>query len=105
MLANVNLAKDLGTVAQNGRVVIIGSRGPVEIDPRQTMQRNSSILGMSLMNASDADLTQLHAALGAGLANGTLTPIIAREFPLADAPAAHKAIMEPGAYGKIVLLP
>ena len=105
MLANVNLNKDLGVVAQDGRVVVIGSRGPVEIDPRQTMQRNSSILGMSLMNATESDLARLHAALGAGLANGTLNPIIAREFPLADAPQAHKAIMEPGAAGKIVLTP
>jgi NADPH2:quinone reductase len=105
MLANVNLAKDLGAIAQNGRVVVIGSRGLVEIDPRLTMQRNSTILGMSLMNATEADLKRLHAALGAGFSNGTLAPIIAREFPLADAPAAHKAIMEPGAAGKIVLLP
>ena len=105
MLANVNLAKDLSVVAQNGRVVVIGSRGPIEVDPRLTMQRNSNILGMSLMNATDANLAQMHAALGAGFANGTLTPIIAREYSLTDAPAAHKAIMEPGAAGKIVLLP
>lgn len=105
MLANVNLAKDLGIVAQNGRVVIIGSRGPIEIDPRQTMQRNSTILGMSLMNATEADFIRLHAALGAGFANGTLAPVIAREFPLSKAPEAHKAIMEPGAAGKIVLIP
>ncbi len=105
MLANVNLGKDLGVIAQSGRVVVIGSRGPIEIDPRLTMQRNSTILGMSLMNATEADLKRLHAALGAGLSNGTLTPVIAREFPLADAPAAHKAIMEPGAAGKIVLVP
>ncbi len=105
MLANVNLAKDLGAVAQNGRVVVIGSRGPVEIDPRQTMQRNSTVLGMSLMNATEPELKRLHAALGAGFLNGTLTPVIAREFALADAPAAHKAIMEPGAAGKIVLVP
>ena len=26
--------KDLGILAQNGRVVVIGSRGPIEIDPR-----------------------------------------------------------------------
>ena len=105
MLANVNLAKDLGVVAKSGRVVVIGSRGPIEIDPRLTMQRNSTVLGMSLMNATEADLKRLHAALGAGLANGTLTPVIAREFSLAEAPAAHKAIMEPGAAGKIVLVP
>lgn len=105
MLANVNLAKDLSVIAQNGRVVVIGSRGPIEIDARLTMQRNSSILGMSLMNATEADLVRLHAALGAGFSNGTLNPVVAREFPLADAPAAHTAIMEPGAFGKIVLVP
>ena len=105
MLANVNLLKDLEIVSQNGRVVIIGSRGPVEIDPRLTMQRNSNILGLSLMNATEAELTQIRAALGAGFANGTLTPIVAREFPLAEAAAAHKAIMEPGAFGKIMLVP
>ena len=105
MLANVNLAKDLSAVAQNGRVVVIGSRGKVEIDPRLTMQRNSMVLGMSLMNATEPELVRMHAALGAGFANGTLTPVIAREFPLADAPEAHKAIMEPGAAGKIVLIP
>lgn len=105
MLANVNLLKDLEVVSQNGRVVIIGSRGPIEIDPRLTMQRNSNILGLSLMNATEAELTQIRAAVGAGFANGTLTPIIACEFPLAEVAAAHKAIMEPGAFGKIVLVP
>lgn len=34
MLANVNLDRDLLAVATGGRVVIIGSRGRVEIDPR-----------------------------------------------------------------------
>lgn len=105
MLANVNLAKDLGAVAQGGRVVVIGSRGPIEIDPRLTMQRNSSILGMSLMNATEADLTRLHAALGAGLANGTLNPVVGSEYALREAAQAHEAIMEPGAAGKIVLIP
>jgi NADPH2:quinone reductase len=105
MLANINLAEDLSILAQKGRVVVIGSRGPIEIDPRQTMVKDSSILGMSLANASESDLKQLHAALGAGLANGTLTPIISQEIPLAEAPRAHHAIMEPGARGKIVLIP
>lgn len=105
MLANVNLAKDLGLLAQKGRVVVIGSRGPIEIDPRQTMGKDSSILGMSLMNATETDIFRLHAALGAGLANGTLTPIIAQEIPLAEAPRAHQAIMESSARGKIVLIP
>jgi NADPH:quinone reductase len=103
MIANVNLDKDLALLARNGRVVVVGNRGRVEIDARQTMGRDAAILGMTLMNATPVDLARIHAALGAGLANGTLMPVIGREFPLADAPAAHAAVMEPGAYGKIVL--
>jgi NADPH2:quinone reductase len=103
MLANVNLDKDLGLLARNGRVVVVGNRGRVEIDARQTMGRDAAILGMTLMNATPEDRVRIHAALDAGLANGTLTPVVGREFPLAEAAAAHIAVMEPGAYGKTVL--
>jgi NADPH2:quinone reductase len=41
----------------------------------------------------------------AGLSNGTLRPVIGKEFPLAEAAQAHQAVMEPGALGKIVLIP
>jgi NADPH2:quinone reductase len=105
MLANVNLGKDLGVVAQGGRVVVIGSRGTVEIDPRMTMTRNASIIGLTLFNASEGESARIHAALVAGLENGTLRPVVGQEMPLADAARAHRAVMEPGAYGKIVLIP
>ena len=105
MLANVNLDKDLGLLARSGRVVVVGNRGRVEIDPRQTMARDAAILGMTLMNASADDSVRIHAALGAGLANASLKPVVGREFPLQDAPAAHVAVMQPGAFGKIVLVP
>lgn len=105
MLANVNLDRDLNVLAHGGRVVVIGSRGRVEIDPRATMGRDASIHGMSLLNAPPADLKGIHAALVAGLEDGTLRPIVGRELPLAEAPRAHEAILEPGAFGKIVLLP
>jgi NADPH2:quinone reductase len=105
MLANVNLGKDLNVLAYGGRVVVVGSRGPVEIDPRATMGRDAAILGMSLLSAPPAQLTGIHAALVAGLENGALCPVVGREMALGDAHAAHKAVMEPGAYGKIVLLP
>jgi NADPH:quinone reductase len=103
MLANVNLDKDLGLLARNGRVVVVGNRGRVEIDARQTMGRDSAILGMTLMNATPQDRVRIHAALDAGLANGSLAPVVGREFPLAEAAAAHDAVMEAGAHGKIVL--
>lgn len=105
ILANVNLGKDLGILSQGGRVVVIGSRGTVEIDPRDAMRRDAAILGMVLTNATDCEYHSIHAALGAGLENGTLRPSIGREFPLHEAPRAHHEIMESSAYGKIVLIP
>jgi len=105
LLANVNLAKDLTILAKGGRVVVIGSRGRIEIDPRDTMQRDADIRGMVLPNASPAEMTSIHAALVAGLENGTLRPVIGKEFPLSEAAQAHRVVMEPGALGKIVLLP
>lgn len=103
MLANVNLGKDLTILAKGGRVVIIGSRGPVEINPRDTMQRDCDVRGMILPNTPPAQMASIHAALVAGLENGTLRPVIGKEFSLAEAAQAHEAVMEPGALGKIVL--
>jgi NADPH2:quinone reductase len=105
MLANVNLDHDIGCLATGGRVVVIGSRGRVEIDPRTAMGREAAILGMTLYNAGDNELASMHAAFGAGLENGTLRPVVSRELPLADAATAHHAILEASTLGKIVLLP
>ncbi|HUK53828.1 MAG TPA: zinc-binding dehydrogenase, partial [Candidatus Binatia bacterium] len=105
MLANVNLGKDLGQLAPRGRVVVVGSRGAVEINPRDIMGRDASIRGMSLLVAPAADLAGIHAAIYAGLENGTLRPVVGQEIPLAEAVRAQKAILEPGAHGKIVLIP
>jgi NADPH:quinone reductase len=105
MAAHLNLDRDLGLLAKHGRVVVVGNRGRVEIDARQAMGRDAAILGMTLFNATDADLAEMHAALIAGLENGSLNPVVGREFPLADAARAHEAVMEPGALGKIALVP
>ena len=110
MLANVNLGNDLNVLAQGGRVAVIGNRGTnnqgtAEINPRAAMNRDAAILGVALVNASPRELASIHAALVAGLENGTLRPVIGQEFPLADAPKAHHAVIEASAYGKIVLIP
>jgi NADPH2:quinone reductase len=105
MLANVNLGKDLSVLAREGRVIVIGSRGKVEIDARELMIRDADIRAMLLFNVSARDKASIHAALRAGLETGTIKPVISRELPLAEAPRAHELIMEPGAHGKIILLP
>src|SRR6059058_1272639 len=104
LLANVNLGKDLTILTKGGRVVIIGSRGRVEIDPRDAMQRDADIRGMVLPNTQPEELASIHAALVDGLENGTLRPVIGKQFPLAEAAQAHRAVMESGAFGKIVLV-
>jgi len=105
MLANVNLEKDLNVLAKHGRVVVIGNRGTIEVNPRAAMARDANILGMTLFNASEQDLKSIHAALVAGLENRSLRPVVGQSLPLADAARAHQAVMESGAHGKIVLVP
>ncbi len=105
MLANVNLGRDLPLLAIFGRAVIVGSRGAVEINPRDAMQRDATILGVSLPNISRDEMSSIHSAIVAGLENKTLRPVVGQEFPLAEAPRAHAAVLAPGSYGKIVLVP
>ena len=105
VLANVNLGKDLTILAHGGRVVVVGSRGTVEINPREVMIREAAIRGMLVANASGKEIQTIHSALTAGLENGTLRPVIGQELPLREAAQAHRKALEPGAFGKMVLIP
>ncbi len=105
MLANVNLATDLKLLAMNGRVVIIGNRGEITINPRDLMSRRGSARGFTLWAATEQETKEIHAAIAAGLENGTLRPVVGKEFPLKDAAQAHIEVLKPGAAGKIVLVP
>jgi NADPH:quinone reductase len=103
--AHLNLGDDLTLLARDGRVVVVGSRAPVEINPRDLMRHDGAVLGMLLFNASPAELAEAHTAIGAGLRAGSLRPVVGREFPLADAARAHRHVMERPALGKVVLVP
>jgi NADPH:quinone reductase len=103
MLANVNLSHDTKLLANNGRVIVIGSRGEVTINPRELMGRRASIRGFTLWGITPEEEADIHAGLFAGFENGTLRPVVGKELPLAEAARAHKEILEPGSAGKIVL--
>lgn len=105
MLANVNLETDLSLLAPRGRVVIIGSRGRIEIDPRATMARETDIRGLALAAASPEELRQTYAALAAAMRVGVLRPVVAETMPLEEAPKAHELVLQPGTKGKLVLVP
>lgn len=105
MLANVNLGHDLALLARGGRVAVIGSRGAVDINPRDAMAREAAILGVMLWNITPEENSAIQMALQAGLQTGALAPVIGHELPLEQATQAHERILQPGALGKIVLTP
>jgi NADPH:quinone reductase len=105
MAAHLNLGKDLGVLAFKGRVVVIGCRGSVEINPRDTMGRDAAIFGMTLFNATPEEKAHIHRDLVKGMEQGIIKPVISKEMFLKDAPQAHDAVLQGGAYGKIVLIP
>jgi NADPH:quinone reductase len=102
--ADLNLGHDLAVLGSCGRVVVVGSRGAVEVNPRDLMNVDGAVLAMLLTNASPAELAEAHLAIAVGLADGTLKPIVGSELPLADAPRAHRHLRERPALGKLVLV-
>src|SRR2546430_17720290 len=103
MLANVNLQKDLDVVARFGRIVVIGNRGTIEINPRGTMGKDAAIFGLALWNAAPEEMASIHAALGGGLPHGTLRPVGGQGLPPTAAARAHEAGLKAGAYGQIIV--
>src|SRR5260370_23294565 len=91
LLAKLNLGKDLPILAKGGRVAIIGSRGPVEIDPRDSMQRDADLRGMAMPNTSPADLASIHAALVAGLVKRALRASVCKKIYLGRAAPGPRA--------------
>jgi NADPH2:quinone reductase len=69
------------------------------------MAKEASVHGVLLWNTPPADLAAIHAAIVAGLDVGSLTPVVGKEIPLSEAARAHREVLEPGALGKIVLVP
>jgi NADPH2:quinone reductase len=104
MLANVNLQKDLEVLAMFGRVVVVGNRGSLDFNPRAVMSKDAVVYGVSLFNAAAGKMAEIHNAIGRGLRDGHLKPIIGKTFPLADAAKAHRQVLEGNSLGKTVLV-
>lgn len=61
MLANVNLNTDLQLLKSSvGRVVVIGNRGTIDINPRLLMAKETSICGVTLFSSSEVRLILIH---------------------------------------------
>lgn len=105
MLADVNLAADMELAAPYGRIIIIGNRGEITINPRIAMAKDLDIRGVMLLNVPEADIQIIMKDILDGAGAGKLKPVVGRTFPLAKAAAAQLAVLENGNGGKIVLIP
>lgn len=103
MLADVNLDQDLKALARHGRVIVIGSRGKIEITPRDLMARDAAVMGMAAVNLSPRDFQQISRALYPLLQGGLVKPVVRRTYALRDLPDAHAAVIETGAAGNLVI--
>lgn len=103
MLADKNLETDLTIINRFGRIVITGSRGTIEINPRHTMGKEVDIRGMSATNIDQELYTSSFQAIGEMLLDEKLIPLVGETLPLDQAREAHEQILTKKGNGKLVL--
>ena len=101
MLANVNLAADMELAAKYGRIIVIGNRGEITVNPRVAMMKELDIRGIALWNATAAQTKPIMLDILTGITEGSLHPVVGREMRLSEAAAAHVAVLEHGVGGKV----
>ena len=109
MVGGDYIARDLKALADDGRLVFIAFLGgpKAEINFAPLMTRRLTITGSTLRPQSDLAKAGIAAELARHVwpmvAAGQLRPVTDREFPLADAEAAHHRMEGGDHIGKIVL--
>jgi putative PIG3 family NAD(P)H quinone oxidoreductase len=103
------LARNIDALALDGRLVIIGLQGGTtsDIDLNRLMRRRISVISTTLRGRPHAQKAAIvrrfvDQALP-GFEGGSLRPVVDRVLPLAEAPAAHRAMEAGENVGKIVL--
>lgn len=109
MVAGPYVAREIGCLADDGRLVIIAVQGGVksEIDAGQVLRRRLTVTGSTLRARPVAFKSAIAQALRTRvwpwLAQGLVRPVVHQVFPAAEAAQAH-ALMESSQHvGKIVL--
>jgi NADPH2:quinone reductase len=109
MVAGDYVAKEIGCLAEDGRLVFIGVQGGVrsEINAGIVLRRRLTVTGSTLRPRPVAFKAAIAQALQKNvwplIENGRVKPVVHSTFAATEAAAAH-ALMESGEYvGKIVL--
>lgn len=103
-LANVNLGNDLKLLKKQGRVVVVGNRGEAQINPRDLMKCEGSIIGMVGAGSAE-EKKEIDAAIQKGLELGELSPLVGIVYPLSHLAEAQDEVIShsQGTRGKIVV--
>ena len=102
-LANKNLETDIKLIAPFGKIVIVGNRGSIEINPRFAMEKECDILATALWNAPKEEYEQSIQGVIAMLTSGTLRPIIGETLPLQKVSQGFEQLEKGIGNGKLVL--
>merc|ERR1712002_398595 len=103
-LANINLGHDIQMLKEKARVMIVGCRGAVSINPRHLMLPEASIRGVSLGSTTPTEWSEMGAAIVAGIEAGWVSPVINEEYTMDQVAQVHHDIVHSkGAKGKLVL--
>lgn len=63
MFAGKNLEDDMQMITRHGRVVVIGSRGGLEITPRLLMAKESAVIGMAIWHSAPEEAYMAETAV------------------------------------------
>ncbi len=105
MAAHINLNNDLMLAARKGRIIIIGCRDAIQIQPRLLMVKEIKVQGVLIFNLTQNKRREIYQKLNLLFNKGSLNPIIGKEVPLSQAAQAHQDILKLPAYAKTVLIP
>jgi len=103
-LANINLGHDVQMLKNGARIMVVGCRGSVNINPRHLMLPEASIHGVALGNSTPEEYNEMGCAIVAGIEAGWVNPVINREYAMEEVQQVHYDIIHSkGAKGKLVL--
>jgi NADPH:quinone reductase len=99
------LSEALGVLALGGSLTTLGYSASREatIDVTNLIWRRASIKSFSLFVQPQADFTDAWNAIVSLLKSGGLKPMVAKTFPLDEAPDALRYLIEGRPFGKVVL--
>jgi NADPH:quinone reductase-like Zn-dependent oxidoreductase len=95
----------LDVLAPGGRIVLMAGTATVPLPVSAFFQRNASLLGFVISDASVSDLAAAAALINKRLAAGGLEPRIVSRMTLADTAEAHRLVNQRSVRGRIVLHP